>query len=218
MDKIKIGRSNKNDLTYEDSSISNFHLELDFKSYDEYLVTDLDSSNGTYINGVGIRTSLLRNTDKLKLGSVEFTTQEFFDDVNKLIKKNKSDFKKEYKKVLRLFEQYQGRKNNIVKPSVLPVILRVSFGLIIILLLLFVPDLDDGVRYALMIAVGLISVLANMFGNSQVKKNEKLDLLKLEFENRLICPKCETSLMNQNITYWKGKKGCSNSRCDAIFQ
>lgn len=219
MEKIKVGRSSKNDVTYTDPSISNYHLEVEFKSYSEYIISDLGSTNGTYVNDLNISSSSLKVTDKLTLGSLDFSTKDFFDDINKFVKKNKSDFNEEYKKVMRLFEQYQGRKNSIVKPPLLPTVLKLGSGIVIILVLVFYENkIPGGNIYPFIMAVGLIPVVVNMLSNSQVKKSEKLDLLKLEFEDRLVCPKCQSTLLNHSITYWKGKTGCSNARCDAIFQ
>lgn len=219
MEKVRIGRNKKNDIVYQDPSISNFHLEVERKSDKEYLIVDQNSSNGTYINEVPVNSGILQVSDRLRLGTFEVQTAGLFVKVNTLVNKNKTDFRKEYAELMQRFEEYQNKKNKVLKPSMLPIVLRLGLGVVIILILLVFPSLiPEKARYPLMMAVGLISVLTNVLGNSQVKKNEKLDLLKLEYEEELVCPKCRCSMINHSITYWKGKKSCAVRKCDAIFQ
>ncbi len=219
MDIIKVGRNKKNDLVIEDPSVSNFHLEIEVQNFQSFLVKDVQSTNGTFVNEVRVAKCVLQPIDQLRLGNKNINVQSFFSEINKIVSREKTDFQEEYKSLMRLFEQYQGRKNSILNPPKLPMFLRLGLGILVIFILLIFPDLiPDNMRIALMMGVSIISVLPTMIGNSQVKKNEKLDLLKLEFEDRLVCPKCSVKMINQNMTYWKGKKECINTKCDAIFQ
>lgn len=71
---IRVGRHPSTDLTLIHTSVSRFHAEL-VTTEDGCLVRDLDSSNGTFVNGVSIRELILRPGDELRFGGVPFTVE-----------------------------------------------------------------------------------------------------------------------------------------------
>ncbi|MDD5544747.1 MAG: SpoIIE family protein phosphatase [Acidobacteriia bacterium] len=77
---IRLGRNSENLVVLNDPSISRFHAEIRPAGVD-YLVVDLNSKNGTWINGERIRERKLTHGDRLTLGSnpdqcLFFATQE----------------------------------------------------------------------------------------------------------------------------------------------
>ena len=64
-----IGRLAENTLQIEDDSVSSSHAEI-FAEEDRFLVRDLGSTNGTFINGEKIEKAILQEGDKLCFGSV----------------------------------------------------------------------------------------------------------------------------------------------------
>ena len=68
--KITVGRTPDNDLHLPDNSISSHHAELNLEAGD-YIVTDLESTNGTRVNGEKAQTSPLRQGDTVRFGNVE---------------------------------------------------------------------------------------------------------------------------------------------------
>ena len=74
-----IGRSTENDVAFpEDSNISRYHAEIETQGADFWLI-DLNSSNGTTINGEKVvKDVLLKNGDVILLGGsseVIFSTE-----------------------------------------------------------------------------------------------------------------------------------------------
>lgn len=66
---IKIGRSTGNDIVLKDTSVSRFHCQLFIDDSNNIFLTDLKSSNGTYVNGIRINDSVqLNQNDILKCG------------------------------------------------------------------------------------------------------------------------------------------------------
>jgi hypothetical protein len=66
---IKIGRDPLNDIVLMHRSISRFHVEVFVNEEGQVFITDLQSSNGTYINGQKISKSrILEPGDILRLG------------------------------------------------------------------------------------------------------------------------------------------------------
>ena len=67
-DVVNIGRDLANDIVIRDSQVSRYHLRLTLQDQD-YLAEDLDSSNGTRINGAQISGRVaLSEGDMLALG------------------------------------------------------------------------------------------------------------------------------------------------------
>jgi len=68
--QITIGRLEDNGIQMEHASISGHHAVLNLDGLD-YVIKDLDSTNGTRINGEKITKQKLRRNDILRLGNIE---------------------------------------------------------------------------------------------------------------------------------------------------
>ena len=67
---VLLGRGDDADIQLPDGSVSQHHARIarQGKSFD---VTDLDSTNGTFIRGKRVTRSILRNADRITLGTVD---------------------------------------------------------------------------------------------------------------------------------------------------
>jgi type II secretory pathway predicted ATPase ExeA len=65
--KVLVGRSDLADICIEDRFVSNAHVLLLLYS-DSLVLLDLNSSNGTYVNSVRLRTTVLASNDIISLG------------------------------------------------------------------------------------------------------------------------------------------------------
>jgi hypothetical protein len=65
---VLIGRSRDADLMLADSNISRQHAELRQRGND-YMIVDLDSTNGVEVNGKRVKTKTLQNGDVLTMGT-----------------------------------------------------------------------------------------------------------------------------------------------------
>jgi hypothetical protein len=68
--RVTVGRTPDNRIHIPDSSVSSHHAELVLEGTD-YTVKDLDSTNGTRINGEKVTGGPLRRGDTLRLGNVD---------------------------------------------------------------------------------------------------------------------------------------------------
>jgi len=67
---VSVGRHPDNTLALEEASISSFHAKFD-NGKDGIFLTDLFSSNGSFVNGARIMTQKLEHGDQVRLGKVE---------------------------------------------------------------------------------------------------------------------------------------------------
>jgi pSer/pThr/pTyr-binding forkhead associated (FHA) protein len=92
---IKIGRDRSNDILIEDASISRSHAEIFIDDEKNIFLTDLNSTYGTFVNGIRILEPVVLNTnDKVTLGDhiiiqyVKLLEDRYkFEDVVKFIDK-----------------------------------------------------------------------------------------------------------------------------------
>jgi hypothetical protein len=68
--EISVGRVEDNKIQVEHASVSGHHATLKLDGMD-YVIKDLDSTNGTRINGEKITQQKLRRNDILRLGNIE---------------------------------------------------------------------------------------------------------------------------------------------------
>ncbi len=69
--RITVGRSAVNDLALTDSSVSGTHLEILLSDSQGILLRDLDSTNGSTVNGVRVREAWIEPGTKISLGKTE---------------------------------------------------------------------------------------------------------------------------------------------------
>src|ERR1044071_9461884 len=66
-----IGRETNADLCIADASVSRRHSRIE-KTEEGFVITDLESLNGTFINDVPIKTRLLEHGDRVRIGESQF--------------------------------------------------------------------------------------------------------------------------------------------------
>ncbi|MCU0660969.1 MAG: diguanylate cyclase [Myxococcota bacterium] len=66
-EEVLIGRAPHCDIVLTDDSVSRMHCRL-IPGSAGVVISDLNSTNGTYVNGASISTHLLRDSDKIKIG------------------------------------------------------------------------------------------------------------------------------------------------------
>jgi len=79
MKLIKIGRATENDIIIDDdSNVSRNHAEIFADDQGRVFLTDLDSSNGTFVNGNQVNGSvLLKKRDVVKIGNTVLPWRNF---------------------------------------------------------------------------------------------------------------------------------------------
>lgn len=83
MQTITIGRLDTNDVTLTDMSVSREHAQIIRFDDGTYSITDLNSLNGTYVNGQRINgTATLNENDSVRIGETTLPWKEYFKESN----------------------------------------------------------------------------------------------------------------------------------------
>lgn len=75
-----IGRSARADIRFNDNGVSKSHAQI-FVTNDKVIVSDLKSSNGTFVNGVKVQNHGLKTGDKVLINQTIFTIFQLPDNV-----------------------------------------------------------------------------------------------------------------------------------------
>jgi pSer/pThr/pTyr-binding forkhead associated (FHA) protein len=67
-----MGRAKRSDFIVENFLLSRAHCRFTLSSANELQVEDLDSTNGTFVNGRKVKRAMLADGDRVKVGRVEF--------------------------------------------------------------------------------------------------------------------------------------------------
>lgn len=66
----RLGRASDNDIRFDNDSVSGHHAEVYHLPDGAFQICDLDSTNGTWVNGQRVRAKVLKSGDVLELGEV----------------------------------------------------------------------------------------------------------------------------------------------------
>ena len=70
--RVTLGRESRNDITLPDINVSRTHAEISLSPQGAWVITDLGSTNGTYVNGRAVASQPLNEGDHIAMGSTNF--------------------------------------------------------------------------------------------------------------------------------------------------
>ena len=71
-----MGRAKRSDFIVEHFLLSRAHCRFTLSPSNELLVEDLESTNGTFVNGKKVPKATLASGDRVKVGRVEFVVSQ----------------------------------------------------------------------------------------------------------------------------------------------
>ena len=72
IESVKVGRIESNHIIIEEDSISGEHAALNLRAGGDYELSDLDSTNGTRLNGEKLKDpAMLKDGDSIRFGNVD---------------------------------------------------------------------------------------------------------------------------------------------------
>lgn len=208
-----IGRNTDNDFRVPKPSVSGQHARVIISDdYENYVIEDLGSTNGTFINGHPVAKKEILKKDKISLGNEEIEAEKLFEHIRSFIHDKRTDFSEEFSGLQSLERNFQKDKDKANKFfKIKSAILRLTITVAIMLLVgQFTPR---EYRIYLMGAIGLIGTVISTLSMSEDRLRNKIEDLTVEFINAFSCPKCEMELAGKSWKYWKTKKSCPKCEC-----
>lgn len=214
---ITVGRATNNDKQINNNDISGQHARITDLGNGEYKIEDLDSTNGTYVNGYRIKTATVSVNDQVRLSAdMVVSIPELFgkvqeQEVSQKVKTNPKDYVNEFAKLEKVYRNFIKKKRKLKKAhsnkQSLYLMVAVSIPVIIGLI----------IKQQFM---SLFSLLFARVAQSLVSDEKFLDTLEEldnDFKIRFVCPNhdCPQSLAYNSWTVWHNQGECP--RCKAVF-
>ena len=222
MNTYSIGRIESNNYQIDNATVSGnhavVHISVDYKTF---TLQDLNTTNGTKINGQAIMRKKITTKDHIQFGDYVLDTKFFIKQLEEFILKNRIDFFKEFNALKVIEKKYLTKKNNTNKYFKIRAGLVkgcITIGLIVIISQLKILDEIEGGRMYLMIGVGAIGGIISTASISDKKVKHKLDDLYIEFTELFTCPKCKFDMTSKSWKFWRSKKKCPKCKCNWVEQ
>ncbi len=227
---ITIGRGSNNSFPITRDTISENHAKVTQQEDGFFLVEDLQSKNGTFVNGRPIRKATIGLTDKLQVANFTINLADIFHVATPgLNKKDENDFSEEFKEKANTWYKWDNEKTKAEK-----ILLLKRTALILIAPLVWIifnstvlnslrksnTDKDHELYSALaggyILLSSIVSVIAtNVTTNPKHAKSRIRAAEKLRITYK--CPSCNTSLGIDSPEYYYEQNGCNNAACKAVF-
>ncbi|MDR3142175.1 MAG: FHA domain-containing protein [Tannerellaceae bacterium] len=210
---VRIGKASDNDYVANDPCISRHHARLTREANGSLLLEDLDSTNGTYVNGSQILKKRVVPTDTVTLGN------SFVLNISEVLK-SRNDYCEEFAALKEVYDRYIEAKIRIQSsnqfktrlfqalPFALPGVVGVAVGFM-------------GKRSPLFLGISLlIAICAPAAGiylgaRQSAKIPRQLQDLADQFKTDYVCPKCGTFLGEIPWESLSNKKHCPVGSCKA---
>lgn len=210
--KIRIGKAGDNDLVVDDPHVSRHHACLT-KEHGCWVLEDLGSTNGTFVNGAQIVKKRVTPTDKIILGL------GYVLDIHEALKSS-NDYSEEFFALKKVYDDYIQAKVKIQSsnqfktklfqslPFALPGVIGVIIGF-----------LGKGspmfLGISLFVAICAPTVGIYMGAKQASKTPQQLQDLANKFKIDYVCPKCGTFLGEIPWESLRNRRQCPVSSCKA---
>lgn len=210
---IKIGKADDNDFVVNDPHVSRHHARLVREDSDYWLLEDLGSTNGTFVNGAQIAKKRVNLNDVIKLGD-NYTLK-----VSEALKCN-NDYSEEFAALKLVYDNYVQAKVKIQSANQfktrlfqsLPFALPGIIGVVIGFLGKGSPELFG---LSLFITIFAPTVGIYLGAKQSAKTPQLLQDIANQFKIDYVCPKCGTFLGEIPWESLRNKKQCPISACKA---
>lgn len=210
---IRIGKADDNDFVVNDAHVSRYHACLSRDKAGTWMLEDVGSTNGTFVNDTQIVKKRVTPTDTIRLGD---TYRINFSEVLKF----NNDYSDEFAALKNIYDDYIQAKVKIQSSNQfktrlfqsLPFALPGIVGVIIGFLGKGSPELFG---LSLFITICAPTVGIYLGAKQSAKIPQQLQEIANEFKIRYVCPKCGTFLGEIPWESLKNKKQCPVSSCKA---
>ncbi|MDR2969346.1 MAG: FHA domain-containing protein [Tannerellaceae bacterium] len=209
---IRIGKADDNDVVLDDPHVSRYHAHL-IRQEGAWLLEDLSSTNGTYVNELQISKKRIVSTDRIRLGGSYYTSLPE-------ILKSKNDYSEEFAALRNVYDRYVQAKVKIQSSNQFKIRLMQTFAFAVIPVAGMIFGLVKGLSLFftagfLLIAICIPTVGIYMAAKQSAKVPQLLQDLVNQFKIDYVCPKCGTFLGEIPWESLINRKYCPLSSCKA---
>ena len=210
---IRIGKAEDNEYVVDDAYVSRYHAKLGRNEKGDLFIEDLNSTNGTFVNGNRIMKKKISAKDSVRLGN-----QYILNVIDAL--KFDNDYSEEFAVLKTVYDVYIKEKirtqsSNQFKTRLfqsLPFAMTGVMGLVIA----FVGRGSQGIFLISLLLAICAPTLGIYFGARQSAKiPEQLQNLANKFKIDYVCPKCGAFLGEVPWESLVNKKQCPVGTCRA---
>ncbi|MEM7655231.1 MAG: FHA domain-containing protein [Bacteroidota bacterium] len=194
--ELHVGRTPENEIVLDHPRVSRKHARLTRLSDNVMLLEDLDSTWGTFVNGLQVRRTTITRGDIIKFANVQYGMDKHFDAGTRFSTpvpakpKVGDDYSAEFLILKEVYEAYQSTRAKAMKGEKRKQLLvRAGFAII--------PYVGN--------AIGILA-------SSALSSGEKLAALDAEFKLNYVCPRCKHFLGNVPYEGLVAQKSCRRCR------
>ena len=169
---------------------------------DGIYIEDMNSANGTFVNGIPVSRKKLSVTDKVTLGGVDYYELNL-QEVLKLLPVSDEEFQSRFLQLKQVYDDYQREKVKIQSENMGKMMMKRTLpmaipGLLIVATSFFMGNNSQQVNTYIQLSGGILSALAIILGviwasKSMTKMPEHLNNLREQFLIQYVCPGCKHS-------------------------
>lgn len=210
---IRIGKAADNDFVVSDPLVSRYHAQLTLDKDGSWLLEDLESTNGTFVNGNQILKKLITSLDTILLGD------NYKLDLSEVLK-SANDYSDNFLELQGVFDRYVEEKlkiqsGNMFKTRVFQSVPFALIGLIGLMIGLLGKGNPILLGISLFVAVCAPVIGIYLGAKQSAKTPRQLQELINQFKIDYVCPKCGSFLGEIPWESLRNKKQCPVSSCKA---
>ena len=186
------------------------------RKIDGIYIEDLDSANGTFVNGKPISLKKINTSDIITLGGANYY-KLCLDKALKLLPVSNIEFQRKFLQLKQIYDDYQTESNHLQTKGMEDVITKRMLPTMLagIVTGISTAFIGPGVLEKILIAIsgGLLTVVVFMVATkmasiSNRKMKEKLTQLNENFELNYVCPACNVSFKGKSWEFLKRAGKC----------
>jgi DNA-directed RNA polymerase subunit RPC12/RpoP len=174
-------------------SVGRKHARI-IRKQDGFYIEDLDSANGTFVNGTAVKFKKIKVSDKITLGGIDYYELNLAKAL-KLLPMSDAELKQAFLNLKLVYEDYQKNKVKIQSKSQGSMMMKRTIPMIIPGLLMTIVPFFTGHNPVVQILGGILSAVAMIAGSvwaskSMSKTPERMNNLREQFMMDYVCPNC----------------------------
>lgn len=213
--EILIGRRVANGYTVPDmfNRVSRIHAKI-YRNDNGIFIEDLDSSNGTYINGARVVNKQISTTDRISLGGANHFILNI-PEILKMLPMSDAEFSKRFLELQYVYEDYQAESTELQNGGQENMMLKRMLPTTLLGALTAIASAIAGPGSQVIVGIGggiltvIVFIFANKWASSSNRQNkERLNKLNEQFELNYVCPSCNASLRGRSWEFLRRAGKC----------